>query len=353
METTFKKCILAAAVLLGLWFGIRFLLPLLLPFALGLGLALLAEPVTRLLSTRLRLPRALAAGISVTTVFCFLALLVLLVCALILRELGKLSGVLPDLGQTAQAGMDVLRRWLLGITHQLPGGMGSILRRNISGIFSNGSALLDRAVKYLLALAGNILAAMPDGAMALGTAVIASFMISAKLPQLRAGIRARMSQQRLAALAESLKRIRRAIGGWLLAQAKLSGVTFAILWLGFWFLGISYAPLWAALTALVDAFPVLGTGTVLVPWSIITFLQSNTPRGLGLISLYAIVMLVRSVLEPKLVGKQLGLDPLLTLAALYCGYKLFGLGGMILAPMLTVVIKQSVPLWNQPPASDP
>jgi predicted PurR-regulated permease PerM len=112
-------------------------------------------------------------------------------------------------------------------------------------------------------------------------------------------------------------------------------------------LGIRYALLWGILVALVDALPVLGTGAVLIPWSLISFLESNSPRALGLLGLYAIVALTRSVLEPRLVGKQLGLDPLLTLACLYAGFQLWEVAGMIFAPLLAVAIRQFVPLFGK------
>jgi len=98
--------------------------------------------------------------------------------------------------------------------------------------------------------------------------------------------------------------------------------------------------LWAFLIALVDAIPMLGTGTVLVPWSLLCFLQGNPVRGVGLLGLYVTAMLVRSALEPRVVGRQLGINPLLTLAALYAGFRLWGVTGMILAPIITVTATQ-------------
>jgi predicted PurR-regulated permease PerM len=94
--------------------------------------------------------------------------------------------------------------------------------------------------------------------------------------------------------------------------------------------------------SLVDAFPILGTGTVLLPWALISALQGQTVRGIGLLSVYAAISLTRSVLEPKLLGNHLGLDPLATLVALYAGFRLWGFGGMLLAPLLAVVVTQLI-----------
>ena len=105
-------------------------------------------------------------------------------------------------------------------------------------------------------------------------------------------------------------------------------------------LRIPDALLWASGICLVDAFPILGTGTVLLPWSLLCFLQADTARAIGLISTYVAVTLTRSLLEPKFLGRHLGLDPLVTLLALYAGFRLWGIGGMILAPLLTGVALQ-------------
>ena len=343
MYNGLKKAITVCAIFIGIWLSVRFLLPLMLPFLLGAGLALIAEPMTRFFCTRLRLPRPAAAGISVTAAFCFLALILLMLCALMIRELGVLAQILPDLGETARSGMDLLSDWLLELIHRMPTGIQTILERNITGIFSGGSALLDQAVRYVLGLAGNLLAHMPESALTLGTAVIASFMIAAKLPKIRSWWAKSFSRKRIKPILDTLQRLRQAIGCWLFAQLKLSSITWGILTLGFFILRIPYAPLWAIVVALVDALPVLGTAAVLIPWSAISFLQNDTARGIGILGIYAVVALVRSVLEPKLVGKQLGLDPLVTLFALYAGYRIWGLGGMILAPLLTVTTIQFLP----------
>lgn len=349
MRIKFNQLLWAGAAVLAAWVGIQYLLPIAIPFLLGAGLALLAEPATRLLHKRLKLPRALAAGIGVTVTFLFCLLLLLLLGALLLRELAALAQVLPDLEQTARSGMGLLSTWLLEKISQLPPGVQTILERNITGIFSGGNALLDELVKYLLGLTKALLTHVPQSALTLGTAIISSYMISCRLPDLRVWWRDQFG--RGTPLLQKLRRVRRALGGWFLAQVKLSGVTWGLLSLGFLILGIPYALLWAVLVALVDALPVLGTGAVLIPWSMISFLEGNSPRALGLLGLYAVVALTRSVLEPRLVGRQLGLDPLLTLVCLYAGFQLWGIAGMIFAPLLAVAIRQFLPQIgkNTPP----
>lgn len=331
-----------ALAVAGLWLAGRFLLPLAFPFLLGLILALLAEPMVGFLS-RHQVPRSVSAGIGVTMTFCFLGILLLLAGTLVLRQLKILAGILPDLEQAARGGLTLLQKWLLDLTEHIPAGLQPLLRENVSGFFSDGTALVEQAGRFLLSLMGSLLSRVPDSALTLGTGVISAYLLSAKLPRIRGWVERRLSRERVQKLLIWLKGLRQALGGWLLAQAKLMGLTFAILLLGFWLLKIPYGPVWAAVVALVDALPVLGTGTVLIPWAAICLIQADRARALGMAGLYLTISLTRSMLEPKVLGRHLGLDPLVTLAAMYAGFRLWGFPGLILAPMLAVTAAQLAP----------
>ena len=335
-----KKALSISAILLGTWVTARFFLPLAFPFLLGGALALAAEPMVSFLSTRLKLRRGAAVGIGVTAAFCLLIMLVLVLCGLILRELGMLMGVLPNLEESLSGGLSALSTWALTLAAKLPEGLRELLERNIQEFFSGSSQLLQQTFRFLLGFTGGVLSQVPGSALVLGTAIISSYMLSARLPRIREFLRRKVPQERFRGFSEGLRRMKTALFGWLKAQLKLMGLTWLILTMGLVLLRIPYAPFWAAAVALVDAFPVLGTGTVLLPWALVSFLQGETIRAVGLLSLYAVISLTRSVLEPKLLGSHLGLDPLATLASLYAGFKLWGFTGMLLAPMLAVTAAQ-------------
>ena len=325
------------------WLGGRFLLPLCLPFLLGAALAMTAEPLVSVLCRRIHLPRPFAAGISVSVAFLGIMLLILLILAFLVRELGVLAGVLPDLTETARSGMVLLQNWMMDMAAKTPPGIWPLLQQNVGAIFSGGTALLEKAFSYVLGLAGTILAQVPDSALGLATTVISGFMISARLPRIRTWITGHVRMEKVQPLIKILARLRRGIGGWVGAQFRLAGVTLGILMAGLLFLRVPHGILLAFAISLVDAFPVLGTGTVLLPWALILWLQGDSARAVGVLGIYAIISVTRSVLEPKLVGRQLGLDPLITLFALYAGFKLWGLAGMILSPMLAVTVVQILP----------
>ncbi len=339
----FKSIFSLIILFLSLWLGTKLLLPLFSPFLLGLALALAAEPMVGFLHKRLHVPRSVSAGLGVTMTFCFLAILLLMLCAFLVRELKALGSALPAIENAAISALSMAKGKLLDVVDKTPQSIRPLLRDNTLALFSDGTAVLDKVTGWGLGLAGNLLSHIPDSALGLGTAAISGFMISAKLPRMKKWLYQRIPRERLNAVLAALKRIRSAIFGWLTAQVKLMGLTYGILLLGLMLIRIPKAPLWALAIAAVDAFPVLGTGTVLLPWSLVCFLQDDGGRAVGLLGLYAVISLTRSSLEPRLLGQHLGLDPLVTLIALYAGFKLFGLPGMIFAPLVTVSVMQLLP----------
>ena len=330
--------LLAGSVLL--WLAVRFLLPLIRPFLLGLILALAAEPMVRFLENRLRLPRQAAAGLGVSMAFCFLALLVTVLCAAAVRQLRSLAGILPGLEDAARRALELTQTNLLALAARAPRNLRPVLTEHLRLLFSDGSTLLGKITAWLLGLAGGILGRLPDSALGFGTGILSAFLLSARLPKIRRWFLGKIPRDTLAALQNRLKRLRRMLRSWLTAQLKLMSVTFCILAAGLTLLRIPRSLLWAFVIALVDALPVFGTGTVLIPWALVCFLQGNRVLALGIAGIYATAALTRSILEPKLLGRHLGLDPLATLAALYIGCRLWGIAGMIAAPMITVALLQ-------------
>lgn len=338
-----KKALLIAAAVIGIFLGIKYLLPVTMPFVMGALLALTAEPGVRFLTRRARLPRAAAAGIGVGAVFAVICALVTMLVGLALRELKILAGILPQMELTARSGLETLQLWLLNLSERASPGIRALLQRNVNQLFSGGTALLDAGTRRALGLAGTALTRLPDSALGIGTAVLAAFLTSAELPRIREYLKTRLAAPPFQSAAQLLTRLRTTVGQWLLAQLKLVSITCLLLMVGFLLLRVQYAPLWAAAVSLVDALPILGTGTILVPWSLICLVQHDTARALGLLGLYAVTAVTRSSLEPRLLGRQLGLDPLVTLISLYVGFRLWGIVGMMLGPLLVITVISGFP----------
>lgn len=132
----------------------------------------------------------------------------------------------------------------------------------------------------------------------------------------------------------------------------LIGITFLELTLALALMGFRYSALISFITVLVDALPVLGTGVILISWAAVLVLMGNIPQALGLIVTWLFVTLARSFLEPRLVGAKFGIDPVAALLAMYTGFRLFGVTGMVLFPLLLLMLKQMndkgyIRLWKK------
>lgn len=330
-----KKYVNIALVLVGLWLGIRFLLPVAMPFLLGTALALAAEPAVNAGVKRLHMPRSLAAGVGVSVTLILLAGVLSLAVAVTIKELGRLSGVLPNV----EEGAAVLQDWLVSVTDKAPEGVRALAQRTVLNFFSDGTAVMEEMTKRIPGILTGVVSGVGNSVLGIGTGILAGFLISARLPRLREALSRWFPQSWKEKYVPAIKRVRRNLGGWLKAQGKLALVTWGIVTAGFFFLGVSYAPVWAALVALVDAVPILGTGTVLVPWAAVCFLQGQSLQAMGLLCVYGCAAVTRTVLEPRWVGRQLGLDPLATLVALYVGYRFWGFLGLLITPILASAVK--------------
>lgn len=345
MDEQRRRFLLGAAyyaVLAGLgWLFFRHLLWWLLPFLLAYGTAEAIEPAVRLLRRRLRVKRGFAAVV-VTLFLLFLlgGLLSLLVSSLaaeVRGALGALAGLLDEL-PTRLAGL--LAR-LEAYCTRCP----DWLRTLVEGALTDSSryvrAALELLVRRLPALLASLAGTLPRLALGGATTVLAVFFCSASLPTLHASARRYLPVR----VRERLRRLgggaMRSLGQWLRAQALLCLMTFVQLLAALSLLGTRFALLGAVGITLVDMLPVFGTGTVLVPWALAELLLGAPARGAALLALYLCTLTVRSVAEPKLLASRAGVPPVASLAAMYLGFRAFGIGGMVLLPLLLLLAAQT------------
>lgn len=137
------------------------------------------------------------------------------------------------------------------------------------------------------------------------------------------------------------------VGRYLRAYGLLFLITFGELLLAFVIMGIDYSFVLALVITLVDVLPVLGTGTVLLPWGIIALISGNYGMGIGILITYAVITVLRQVIEPKIVGKFIGLSPLAALASMYIGLKLMGIIGIFIFPLGAILIKRFIEYKNE------
>lgn len=335
-----KKQVQMGLLCLGIGAGVLLLLPLTLPVVLGVVLALALDPMVLRLQKNTGMGRMGAAGfcVSLTLVVVF-ALLFGLGRAL-LHEAAQLSSRLPVLlagvSRYAAAVTELLER----LGEKLPGGAGDALIAWGQGLMSSSGTLAQSMYEHIFSLVTRFLRALPDSVFFLMTLILSAYFAAGELPKLRELGRLYLPGKAVSWGNTAGRSLKSALGGWFRAQVGLMGVTLLILLLGFLILRVDSPLLLALGVSFLDALPVFGTGTILIPWALVAMMTGDMGLGLGLLTLYGAAALTRNVLEPKLLGTALGLSPLLTLVAIYAGWRIAGLWGMILFPVGAMVLSQ-------------
>ncbi len=342
-EGYLRFLVIAAYGLLAVGIGyvsLKFLLKPLLPFLLAWGIAMMVRPAVNKICGRSKLPRKLVSCFAVIFVFLLILGLVTVLCGRMVRELQGLS---DDLMSDAAGAVGELFDFAEGIADRLPfldrvddPEAAEQIRRSvvsmIEGAVSRFSEKIPEAVmKAMSALPGILLFAV--------VTVVATFYLGCDVTAVNAFIARQLPASSRHYLFEAKAKLAEAGIKYVKAYLMLLLITFVQLLVGFYLLKIPYTLTLAALIALIDILPVLGVGTVLVPWSILLFVRGDVYTGVGLLILFAIIWVVRQVAEPRIVGQSIGLSPLVTLVVMYAGYHFMGFAGLFVFPLILILLK--------------
>ena len=337
MHNSLLRAVLLVA---GIYLGLRFLLVPLLPFLIALGLSVLLEPWIQRCRRRLGLRRDFTAAAFTTLLLLAAAGGLWALAGTLLEQASACLEALPQLLRRLPHLLDGLEARYAGLYRACPAEVRLWLDGALERLSEEGLSLVSDASGALLTWASGLVGRLPGILLFLATTVLAAYFTAVSYPAIIAFIRRQVPRRWQSHLSAAASTLRSTFWKWLKAESLLCLVTFCLLLAGFLYLRLDYALLMAVLSALVDALPVLGAGTVLVPWAIYHLLLGSFPRGIALLALYAIILLVRSLLEPRVMAAQAGLPPLSALLAMYLGYQLFGVGGMLLLPILLLFVKQ-------------
>ena len=214
----------------------------------------------------------------------------------------------------------------------------------ISNIFSNVLDILASAVsgisKTVLFGVTRVAQRIPVYFITLLFSVICSVLIAIDYERVVAFLVRQIPEKPYKLLLDIKKILAGTIFKMLKAYFILSFIAFAEMSIGFVILGIDHVIPIAAFIAFLDFLPFIGVGGVLIPWGIYDIVLGQRFVGIGLLVIYIIIYIVRSALEPRVLGKQIGLSSLVTIVAMFVGFKIFGFIGFIIAPMVAIVIKQ-------------
>lgn len=357
LPKSIKVLLYAALALAGGWLTLRYLLPWLAPFIAALAAAALLEPAVSWLCRRARFQRGAASGVCVLAFLAVVFALIYFLCGRIVSELKGLMERLPEIIGELSSTIEVWRERLSGYLDRGQKDGQQYLQHIAAAVTERIRQLPSwLSGKVLTALTG-VAAAMPSVMLFAVTAVIGAYFASASYPALKDFLALQLPDSARVKVRGIAAGLKRTILRWFKAQLLMMLITFGELTAAFLLLRINYALLLALLTAVIDALPVLGTGTVLIPWALYDLLTGEISRGIGLVITYVAVTVLRNCIQAKLLGDQLGLHPLATLLAIYVGFMVSGVWGMILFPILLITLKQlndsgMIHLWKKPAGTE-
>lgn len=334
------RVVYGAVWLAVIYLAARYVLLWLLPFVIALGLAALAEPAIDFCRRKMRFKRAFTAAVLTLALLAGLSTLVWLLLEQLLAQAVDLLTNLPDRLTALPLLLEELEVRFNTFCAACPAAVRLWLEQLLESLSVQLPALLQTFSSRCLSFVTTALSALPQAFLFCATTALAVFFTAGSYPAICAFFRRQLTPAGLTTARGVKENLFITLGKWLRSELTLIAITFLQLLAGLVLLRHPYALLLSFLIALIDALPVFGTGTVLVPWALLSCITGQVPYGIALAALYAVITLVRTVLEPKIVAAQAGLPPLAALMAMYVGFCVLGVPGMLLLPIALLFAKQ-------------
>ncbi len=344
-ELAFKIFCFGAIGFLCIFF-FKYALGYLLPFLLSWGVAYLVYPLANELSMKIKISRKVCSFILIFSFLIIIASIIFLIGNRVLFEIQNLIYSLNNntgaVSEYLQKIIDLLNELRNSIpflndaeNEELSGLIKENVNRFVNAIWEGLLSSLGSAVPNL---AAQVVTSLPNILLSSLVAIVSCFYFAMDIDLLHIKLKGILPPK----IVDVLRGVKRKLGigfkKYIKAYVLIFLLTFCELLVGFLMLKIDYAFVLALVIAFVDFLPVLGTGAILLPWGIILILMNNISMGVGILILFVVTTVVRQIAEPKIVGDSLGVHPLITLAAIYLGYRILGIWGMILAPLVALLL---------------
>ncbi len=343
MALLFVVCIALLGV--GVYFAMptiytvfQYALRLFMPFLLGLVFAMAVNPLANLLQKKLKIPRGFSAVLVMVLIIGLLGGLLTFLVSKLISEGRDLYTQIPEIYENAKLQVSSLGDRWNKIYVNLPDGVQNVFASMGNNISEKVSQILRNTSEPMMDYAERFARAIPNVFVAVVVFLLSSYFMVTEHKSVNAALKKLFKPKLTERLRLIKKELKSCLGGYLKAQLILMAIAFAIIFIGLSVLNIKYALLIALGIALIDALPFFGSGLILWPWALIAFLNGNIAIGIGTLVIYIAVTVMRRFAEPKLISTGMGMHPILTLMSMYIGYKIFGVGGLILGPILLIII---------------
>ena len=334
------------------YFVIRYAAGMLLPFIIGYLVSLVISPIVRFLWERAKIPKRFSSVVLVLLILLFIGVLVYLGISRLYEEIAGLVSRLERRDETLILPLENMflsirqffSRFEFFETIEKLTGIEDVGKKISSALFDSVYSVLSRIPESLASVIGKT----PRLLIGFFVTVLASYYFVCDKDKIKGGLMDILPQRAYNILERLLLGARTTMRKYARGYLLILLITFAESLIGLAILGVRYSFLLAVLIAAVDILPVLGAGTVLIPWAAVLFFMKNYRLALGLIILYGVMTIIRQLAEPKIIGKSLGLHPIVSLFSMYAGLYFFGIWGMILGPAVSLIVKTYLSEMKEP-----
>ncbi len=323
------------AILIGSTFLLgKYVLPVLVPFIIAFIVASILDKPILYISQKTKMSRKIAAILSLLLFLFCSSIVVSYFCSFILNLVENVFVFLPNLFTSFIIPLiEQVFEKLDVLFHNMDLSLLDILEANTTVALDSIYQAVSHFSNGILSSLANIISIIPTLFMQTVITIIAMFFVTLDFHNIVNFCKKQIPETKKNLVSEAKIYFIHTLPKFILSYAAILCLTFVELLIGFLLLKIPYAGLLAMLIAILDILPILGTGTILIPWAIINFITGNYVLAIGILILYIAITIIRNIVEPKLIGKQMGLHPVLTLASMLVGLKLFGIWGLFGFPV--------------------
>ncbi len=322
-------------LLLLVYVGIKYLLPLLMPFVIGMIIAVVFRHLIDVIEKKTHIKRVFVSILILLILYGIIGFLLSMIGFKVFTFLKDLLYGLPDLYRDTIE--PAIRKITENLIMQFPG-IEEYLADFLYNINDSIISFLSNASSTVVGTITNLASQLPTLLIKLIFTIVSSFFFTIDYYRITRFVIRQFKGDRREMVLKLKENGIGTLGKFIKAYATIISITFLELSTGFWILGIPNPFLFGGLIALIDVMPILGTGAILLPWSIIAFVLGNTKIGIGMLLIYIIITVVRQSIEPRIVGQQIGLHPIVTLILMYVGAQLMGVLGLLILPIIATLL---------------
>lgn len=337
LEKILNYGLIIAGIASGL-FLFPFLLKIFAPFVAAFCVAVPCQRIVGFLEKRAHISRGISSAIISTAIVAFVTILVFLIVYQLYTQTKNLFSVLPATLDSLRGQLSQLSTRFDGYLHSLPPELSAGIDSTILNIKEYSGELSHRATTAAISAAGGAAARLPGIVLFLVMFILGTFFFIKDYAQVINFFKELLPQKAISVLAKGKKFFSGAFSSYLKAQLILMLLTAALVTISLWIAGIDFPLLWGMLAGLVDALPFFGTAAVLMPMALFSLAIGDTYSFVSILIIQVIVFLVRQLAEPKIVSRQIGIHPILTLISIYIGLRFFGVTGVVLAPIVMLLL---------------